>query len=179
MGGSPVEMLPRLLPLPFIRSRFLFPQLLPQLWIGTPFRPPVLSFCAASIHPLPLRMPSWEECITTDPDVCHGKPSVKGTRVTVSVILDNLAEGLLPEEIAKEYPALTPADVQASLAYAATLTRENAPGPAETNFADGSEPQVSGLAEQFREKLEEAGVESEDLLANLDDVKRELAETNQ
>jgi uncharacterized protein (DUF433 family) len=121
-------------------------------------------------------MPSWEECITTDPDVCHGKAYVKGTRVMVSVILDNLAEGLSPEEIAKEYPALAPADVQASLAYAAALTRENAPGPGETDFADESEPQVSGLAEQFREKLDEAGVESENLLANLDDVKRELAE---
>lgn len=97
----------------------------------------------------------------------------------VSVILDNLAGGLSPEEIAKEYPALTTADVQASLAYAAALTRENAPGPAETNSADEPEPQVPELAEQFREKLDEAGVGSEDLLANLDDVKRELAETNQ
>ena len=97
----------------------------------------------------------------------------------VSVILDNLAGGLSPEEIAKEYPALAPADVQASLAYAAALTRENAPGLGETKFPDEPEPQVPGLAEQFREKLEEAGVESEDLLANLDDVKRELAETNQ
>jgi uncharacterized protein (DUF433 family) len=124
-------------------------------------------------------MPSWEEHITTDPDVCHGKPHVKGTRVTVSVVLDNLADGLSPEEIAKEYPALTIADVQASLAYAAALARENDPGPAETDFADEPEPQVPGLAEQFRKKLDEAGVESEDLLANLDDVKRELAETNQ
>jgi uncharacterized protein (DUF433 family) len=124
-------------------------------------------------------MPSWEECITTDPDVCHGKPHVKGTRVTVSVVLDNLADGLSPEEIAKEYPTLTIADVHASLAYAAALARENAPGPAETNFADGSEPQVSGLAEQFREKLDEAGVGSEDLLSNLGDVKRELADDDQ
>jgi uncharacterized protein (DUF433 family) len=124
-------------------------------------------------------MPSWEEHVTTDPDVCHGKPHVKGTRVTVSVILDNLAEGLSPEKIAKEYPALAPADVQASLAYASALIRENDPGPAETDSADEPEPQVPGLAEQFRKKLDEAGVEFEDLLANLDDVKRELAETNQ
>lgn len=122
-------------------------------------------------------MPSWEEHITTDPDVCHGKPHVKGTRVMVSVILDNLAEGLSPEEIAKEYPALTPADVQASLAYASALIREIAPGSAETDFVDEPEPQVPRLAEQFRKRLDEAGVESEDLLENLDDVKRELAKT--
>lgn len=122
-------------------------------------------------------MPSWEEHITTDPDVYHGKPHVKGTRVMVSVILDNLAEGLSPEEITKEYPALTLADVQASLAYASALIREIAPGSAETDFVDEPEPQVPRLAEQFRKRLDEAGVESEDLLKNLDDVKRELAKT--
>lgn len=145
--------------------------------MGTPFHSHLLSFCTVSIHPLPLRMPSWEEHITTDPDVCHGRPHVKGTRVMVSVVLDNLAEDFSPDEIVKEYPALTPADVQASLAYAAAMARENAPGPAETNLAIESEPQVPRLAEQFREKLEEAGVEAADLLANMDAVKRELVKT--
>ena len=42
----------------------------------------------------------------------------------VSVVLDNLAEGLAPEEITQEYPALTTKDVQAALAYAAALARE-------------------------------------------------------
>ncbi len=69
-------------------------------------------------------MASWEEHITADPDICHGKPCIKGTRVMVSVVLDNLAEGLSPEEISREYPALTTADVQASIAYAAALARE-------------------------------------------------------
>jgi len=69
-------------------------------------------------------MPPWEEHITTDPDICHGKPCIKGTRVMVSVVLDNLAEGLAPEEITQEYPALTTKDVQAALAYAAALARE-------------------------------------------------------
>jgi uncharacterized protein (DUF433 family) len=69
-------------------------------------------------------MAPWEEHITTDPDVCHGKPCIKGTRVMVSVVLDNLAEGLSPEEITEEYPALTIADVRASIAYAAALARE-------------------------------------------------------
>jgi len=69
-------------------------------------------------------MPPWEEHITTDPDICHGKPCIKGTRVMVSVVLDNLAEGLTPEEITREYPALKIKEVQASLAYAAALARE-------------------------------------------------------
>ena len=62
--------------------------------------------------------------IVTDPDICHGKPCIKGTRILVSVILDNLAAGLTPEEIVAEYPPLTLQDVQAALAYASELVRE-------------------------------------------------------
>jgi uncharacterized protein (DUF433 family) len=42
--------------------------------------------------------------ISVDPEVCHGKPCIKGTRILVSVILDNLAAGLTPQEIVEEYP---------------------------------------------------------------------------
>lgn len=42
--------------------------------------------------------------ISVDPDICHGKPCIRGTRIMVTVILDNLAEGLSPEEIVAEYP---------------------------------------------------------------------------
>lgn len=69
-------------------------------------------------------MTDWREHITSDPDICHGKPCIAGTRVMVSVVLDNLAEGLTPEEITAEYPALTLEDVRAALAYAASLARE-------------------------------------------------------
>jgi uncharacterized protein (DUF433 family) len=62
--------------------------------------------------------------ISVDPDICHGKPCIRGTRVMVTVILDNLAEGLPPEEIVAEYPPLVMEDVQAAIAYAAMLTRE-------------------------------------------------------
>lgn len=62
--------------------------------------------------------------ISVDPDICHGKPCIRGTRIMVTVILDNLAEGLSPEEIVAEYPPLTTKDVQAAIAYAATLVRE-------------------------------------------------------
>ncbi len=69
-------------------------------------------------------MSNWEQRIASDPQVCHGKPCVRGTRIMVSVILDNLAEGLSPDEIIVEYPPLTLDDVRAAIAYAAALTRE-------------------------------------------------------
>lgn len=67
---------------------------------------------------------SFMERISIDPDICHGKPCIRGTRIMVTVILDNLAEGLSPEEIVAEYPPLTLEDVYAALAYAAALARE-------------------------------------------------------
>ncbi|HJY79893.1 MAG TPA: DUF433 domain-containing protein [Candidatus Binatia bacterium] len=66
----------------------------------------------------------WQKRISIDPLVCHGKACIKGTRIMVSVILDNLAAGVRQEEILKSYPALTPEDLQAALAYAADLARE-------------------------------------------------------
>ncbi|MCL4742906.1 MAG: DUF433 domain-containing protein [Phycisphaerales bacterium] len=67
---------------------------------------------------------SWRERITSDPAVCHGKACVRGTRVMVSVVLDNLAAGLLPDEIVRHYPTITIDDVRACVAYAAELARE-------------------------------------------------------
>ena len=69
-------------------------------------------------------MTDWELRISADPKVCHGKPCIRGTRIMVSVILDNFADGLTADEIVREYPPLTPEDVRAALAYAAMLTRE-------------------------------------------------------
>ncbi len=66
----------------------------------------------------------WREHISVDPNVCHGKACIRGTRVMVSVILDNLAAGLEPEEILQEYPSLTREAIQAAVAYAADLARE-------------------------------------------------------
>jgi len=62
--------------------------------------------------------------ITTDSEVCHGAACIAGTRIPVSVILDNLAAGSSREEILKNYPSLSPADIDASLAYAALLAKE-------------------------------------------------------
>ena len=69
-------------------------------------------------------MTAWQEHIVNDPAICHGKPTMRGTRVMVSVILDNLADGLTPQEFVDEYPPLQLLDVQAAVAYAADLARE-------------------------------------------------------
>ena len=66
----------------------------------------------------------WEKHIQVDPLVCHGKVCIRGTRVMVSVILDNLADGSSIEDILASYPSLTRESVQASIAYAAELARE-------------------------------------------------------
>jgi uncharacterized protein (DUF433 family) len=63
--------------------------------------------------------------ISIDPNVCHGKPCIKGTRVMVSVIIENLACGVSEQEILQAYPSLKPKDIKAALAYAALMIREN------------------------------------------------------
>ena len=67
---------------------------------------------------------NWRDYITVEPDICHGKACVKGTRIMVSVVLDNLATGLTSEEIVQSYPSLTQEAVQAAIIYAAELARE-------------------------------------------------------
>ena len=62
--------------------------------------------------------------ISTNPKVCHGKPCIRGTRIMVSVILDNLAEGATPERIVRDYPPSQIEDVKAAIAYAAELASE-------------------------------------------------------
>ena len=69
-------------------------------------------------------MAEWKDRITINPAVCHGKACIRGTRVMVSVILDNLAAGVAREEIMSSYPAIRDTDIQAALAYAAELARE-------------------------------------------------------
>jgi len=69
-------------------------------------------------------MADWQERISINPAVCHGKACIRGTRVMVSVILDNLAAGVPCEEIVASYPSIQEPDIQAALAYAAELARE-------------------------------------------------------
>jgi uncharacterized protein (DUF433 family) len=62
--------------------------------------------------------------IAIDPQVCFGKPCIKGTRVWVSLILDFLASGESEAQILAAYPQLKPEDIRAALAYAAEVARE-------------------------------------------------------
>jgi len=54
--------------------------------------------------------------ISVNPNICHGRPCIKGTRIMVSVLLDNLAAGLKRDEIIASYPGLTQADLDAAIA---------------------------------------------------------------
>lgn len=72
-------------------------------------------------------MPSRAELlkrIAIDPRVCFGKPCIRGSRIWVSLIVDNLAEGVSETELLAAYPQLELDDIRAALAYAAEMTRE-------------------------------------------------------
>ena len=67
---------------------------------------------------------AWRDRISVDPAVCHGRPCVAGTRVLASVLIDNVAAGISPDEILKSYPTIKAEDIRAALEYAAELARE-------------------------------------------------------
>jgi len=62
--------------------------------------------------------------ITINPNICFGKPCVRGHRLWVSLILDLLASGMTPGEILQEYPGLEETDILACIAYGAEMSRE-------------------------------------------------------
>lgn len=64
------------------------------------------------------------ERISINPNICFGKPCIRGTRIWVSLILDFLANGMSIEEILREYPHLVVQDVYACIAYGAEMARE-------------------------------------------------------
>lgn len=74
----------------------------------------------------------WRERISIDPNVCHGRPCIKGTRIMVSIILDYLSAGESHEAIRQAYPQLTEEDIQAVLRYAAWLAHEEERQPLHT-----------------------------------------------
>ena len=67
---------------------------------------------------------NWREYISVDPNVMHGVACIAGTRIPVSLALDNLAARTPEERLLTEYPSLTPDAIQAALMYAAELARE-------------------------------------------------------
>ena len=66
----------------------------------------------------------WRERIVVDPEIAHGRACIKGTRIMVSVVLDNLAAGVAEDEILRSYPSLRKEDIRAAISYASELARE-------------------------------------------------------
>ena len=62
--------------------------------------------------------------ISIDPEICGGKPCIKGTRLWVALVLDFLADGMTEAELLSDYPQLTHPDVMAAIAYGAEMSRE-------------------------------------------------------
>lgn len=60
--------------------------------------------------------------ITIDPNICFGKPTIRGTRIWVSLILDMLADGMSIAEVLEEYPHLIIEDIQAAIAYSTEMS---------------------------------------------------------
>jgi uncharacterized protein (DUF433 family) len=69
------------------------------------------------------------ERVSFDPNICFGKPCIRGHRIGVSLVLDLLADGFSITEILAEYPQLVEADIRACIAYAAEMTRERVVDP--------------------------------------------------
>ena len=63
------------------------------------------------------------ERITIDPNICHGRPTIRGLRYTVEMVLELLSSGMTMEEVLSDYEDLEREDILAALAYAARLTR--------------------------------------------------------
>jgi len=62
--------------------------------------------------------------ISINPNVCHGKPCIRGHRIWVSLILDMLSSGMSKQEIIDDYPGIEEADILACLAYGAVMSSE-------------------------------------------------------
>jgi uncharacterized protein (DUF433 family) len=71
----------------------------------------------------------WRERITVDPEVLAGKPLVKGTRLSVELVVGLLAEGWTDRQLLANYPTLSAEDVRACLAYAAEILRDETTYP--------------------------------------------------
>ena len=67
---------------------------------------------------------AWMDRIIIDPDIHHGEPCIKHTRIPVSMIVGSIADGDTFEEIIAAYPALSVDDIQAALHYAAEAVRD-------------------------------------------------------
>ena len=107
----------------------------------------------------------WQDRVTVDPQICHGKACVSGTRVMVSVVLDNLAAGLTRQEILDSYPSLKSEDIDASISYAAERVRERF-APLVPRAAFPYEPDhVTEPGDILQETIDGLGISQEELAA--------------
>ena len=66
----------------------------------------------------------WQDRVAIDPDIHHGDPCIKGTRIPVAIVVGSLADGMTFDDILQAYPQLTQEDLYAALAYAAEVMRQ-------------------------------------------------------
>lgn len=74
----------------------------------------------------------WQDRVAIDPDIHHGDPCIKGTRIPVAMVVGSLADGLTFDDIRQDYPQLTDEDLYAALAYAAEVMRQEIVYPLST-----------------------------------------------
>ncbi len=74
---------------------------------------------------------SYQDRIVIDPAVCSGKPSIRGTRITVYDILESLAGGMAEDDILRDFPSLSREDIRAALQFAAARERKLAASTAD------------------------------------------------
>ena len=67
----------------------------------------------------------WQDRIEVSPDLHHGDPCIRGTRIPVKIIIGSLADGMTPAEVIAEYPQLERDDILAALAYAADMLHDD------------------------------------------------------
>jgi len=67
----------------------------------------------------------WQEHIVIAPDIHHGDPCIKGTRIPIAIVLGSLADGMTVNEILEHYPQLTEDDIRAVLSYAADVVQQD------------------------------------------------------
>ena len=63
--------------------------------------------------------------VRVDPEICSGRPYIRGTRIYIAIVLDALMEGFMPEEIIDHYQCLDLDDIHAAVAYASQLAKDN------------------------------------------------------
>ncbi|MCP4164575.1 MAG: DUF433 domain-containing protein [Chloroflexi bacterium] len=71
----------------------------------------------------------WQEHISVDPDLHHGDPCIKGTRIPVATIVGSLADGMSTDEVRSAFPQLSSTDILAALAYAADVLSDEMMAP--------------------------------------------------